>query len=201
MHPFRQGLLEGRRIALTGDVPRAARELLQELGGRIEALDVANPQSPLDALVCGARVDALVPASRDEPSPHTASRDDASPHDTSRDDASPDDASPDDASPDDHIGELLEPEWTAVSAVATGAFIPAQSGRIVLLAPGDGGGVIKAALENLARTLSVEWARYGITTTALVPGSSTDDDDIATVIAYLCSPAGAYFSGCRLDMA
>jgi hypothetical protein len=96
--------------------------------------------------------------------------------------------------------DLLAPTWSAVQAVATRAFIPAEAGRIVLLAPREDAGVVKAALENLARTLSVEWARYGITTTAVVPGPDAADDEIATLIAYLCSPAGAYFSGCRLGV-
>ncbi len=95
---------------------------------------------------------------------------------------------------------LLEPEWTAVHAIATEIFIPAKSGRIALIAPREDAGVLAAALENLARTLSVEWARYGITTTAIAPGPDTSDGQLAAVTAYLCSEAGAYFSGCRLDM-
>jgi NAD(P)-dependent dehydrogenase (short-subunit alcohol dehydrogenase family) len=57
-----------------------------------------------------------------------------------------------------------------------------------------------AALENLARTLSVEWARFGITTVAVVPSATTSDHELAQLVAFLCSPAGAYFSGCRLDL-
>jgi NAD(P)-dependent dehydrogenase (short-subunit alcohol dehydrogenase family) len=95
---------------------------------------------------------------------------------------------------------LLAQTWTAISAVTREAFIPAKAGRIVLLASREDAGVVKAALENLARTLSVEWARHGITTTAIAPGPSTTDEELATVIAYLCSEAGAYFSGCRFDV-
>ena len=58
----------------------------------------------------------------------------------------------------------------------------------------------RAGLENLARTLSVEWARFGITTVAVVPGAGTSDDQLAQLIAFLCSPAGAYYSGCRVDV-
>ena len=51
----------------------------------------------------------------------------------------------------------------ATRAVATGALIPAGAGKCVLIAPrpdrGPFAGAARAALENLARTLSVEWAR------------------------------------------
>jgi NAD(P)-dependent dehydrogenase (short-subunit alcohol dehydrogenase family) len=103
-------------------------------------------------------------------------------------------------------GGLQEVEhgWTAIRAVAVGALIPAGAGRIVLLAPRPGevahAGAVRASLENLARTLSVEWARYGITTTAIWPGARTTEQEVATLVAYLCSPAGAYFSGCRFEL-
>jgi hypothetical protein len=100
--------------------------------------------------------------------------------------------------------EEVERAWTAIRAMAVGALIPAGAGTIALLAPRPGyvshAEAVRAALENLARTLSVEWARYGITTTAIWPGARTAEEDLATVVAYLCSPAGAYFSGCRLEL-
>jgi hypothetical protein len=58
----------------------------------------------------------------------------------------------------------------------------------------------RAALENLARTLSVEWARYGITATAIAPGASSTDDQIAELVCFLISPAGDYFSGCVFSL-
>jgi NAD(P)-dependent dehydrogenase (short-subunit alcohol dehydrogenase family) len=58
----------------------------------------------------------------------------------------------------------------------------------------------RAGLENLARTLSIEWARYAITTVALAPGPHTTPEELASAVAYLASPAGAYFSGCQLDL-
>lgn len=98
----------------------------------------------------------------------------------------------------------VERAWTAIRAVAVGALIPGGAGAIVLLAPRPGevehADAVRAALENLARTLSVEWARYGITSTAIWPGARTAEEDLATVVAYLCSPAGAYFTGCRFEM-
>ena len=56
-----------------------------------------------------------------------------------------------------------------------------------------------AGLENLARTLSIEWARHGITPVTIAPGASAMGE-AAALVAYLASPAGAYFSGCLLDL-
>jgi NAD(P)-dependent dehydrogenase (short-subunit alcohol dehydrogenase family) len=98
----------------------------------------------------------------------------------------------------------LEDAWVAIAAAANDALIPAGRGKIVLIAPRAGTGpyveAARAGLENLARTLSVEWARYGITTTAVTPGPSTTDREIATLVAYLLSEAGDYFSGCRFEL-
>jgi NAD(P)-dependent dehydrogenase (short-subunit alcohol dehydrogenase family) len=108
----------------------------------------------------------------------------------------------------------LEASWRVTRAVANAAFIPdAAGGRIVYLAPAtptpstqaSGGGELhadatRAGLENLARTLSIEWARYGITPVTIAPGPGTAVEQIAGVVAYLASPAGDYFSGCELDL-
>ena len=98
----------------------------------------------------------------------------------------------------------IDDAWSAIHAVATTALIPAQRGAIVLLAPRPTDGAhataVSAALENTARTLSVEWARFGITTTAITPSAGITDADIATLIAFLVSPAGSYFSGCRFEL-
>jgi NAD(P)-dependent dehydrogenase (short-subunit alcohol dehydrogenase family) len=96
--------------------------------------------------------------------------------------------------------------WDAARAVAELALLPAGAGgRIVLVAPPRGQGVQSsaalAALENLARTLSIEWARHGVTVVAVAPGAGAGaEGELASVIAYLASPAGAYFSGCLLDL-
>ena len=58
----------------------------------------------------------------------------------------------------------------------------------------------RAALENMARTLSIEWARYDIRVAAIHPGASTPPAEVAALVAYLASPAGDYFSGCRFDV-
>ena len=117
------------------------------------------------------------------------------------------------------LRHCLDEAWQASHAVANAAFIDARRpGRIIYLAPrcqsltraaadagaaGAGAGhadAARAGLENLARTLSIEWARYAITTVALAPGPHTTPGELATVVAYLASPAGAYFSGCQLDL-
>ncbi len=99
----------------------------------------------------------------------------------------------------------LEQAWVAARAVATGALIPSgDGGRLVLLAPAENAGEFaqpaRAALENLARTLSVEWARYRITATAITPGASTAAAELETLVAFLFSGAGGYFSGCRFEL-
>jgi NAD(P)-dependent dehydrogenase (short-subunit alcohol dehydrogenase family) len=74
---------------------------------------------------------------------------------------------------------------------------------IVLLAPPPGDAHAEAAragLENMARTLSIEWARLGIRPVAIHPGAATPAAEVAELAAYLASPAGAYFSGCRFDL-
>ncbi len=102
------------------------------------------------------------------------------------------------------LAATLEAAWVAVRGVATGALIPGGAGRVMLIGPRPAGGsfasAVQAALENLARTLSVEWARYGVTTVAIAPGARTDDADLAELVCFLASPAGDYFSGCSFEL-
>jgi NAD(P)-dependent dehydrogenase (short-subunit alcohol dehydrogenase family) len=95
--------------------------------------------------------------------------------------------------------------WDVTHAVVNGAFLPGgRGGRIVFLAPppsaGSQSGAARAGLENLGRTLSIEWARHGITVVTIAPGDMTPAGEVAALCAYLASPAGAYFSGCQLDL-
>ena len=100
--------------------------------------------------------------------------------------------------------------WNVTRAVANLAFLPAgHGGRIVYLAPAANAnrsevrrhaGAARAGLENLGRTLSIEWARHGITVVTIAPGDATAAGEVAALCAYLASPAGAYFSGCLLDL-
>lgn len=102
------------------------------------------------------------------------------------------------------LGAALEAAWVATRGVAAGALIPAGAGKVLLIAPRPAGGAFanaaRAALENLARTLSVEWARYGVTAVAISPGAGTTDDDLAELVCFLVSVAGDYFSGCVFEL-
>lgn len=105
----------------------------------------------------------------------------------------------------DGVQAALAGAWPGIRAVATGAMIePGAGGRIVLVAPPAGAGpyaeAAAAGLENLARTLSVEWARFSVTAVAIAPGAATGTDEVTELVAYLVSPAGGYLSGCRLDL-
>ncbi|HWD64460.1 MAG TPA: hypothetical protein VG405_04750 [Solirubrobacteraceae bacterium] len=109
-----------------------------------------------------------------------------------------DEPGPDGAEP---LLNLLDGVWSSVLALAVDGFIAGgRGGRIIFVAPAAGASALAAALENLARTLSVEWARHSITAVTLVPATDTDPEHLATLVAYLLSPAGAYFSGARLDL-
>jgi hypothetical protein len=96
----------------------------------------------------------------------------------------------------------IDVAWVATRAVANACWIEREdrAGKLVLLAPRDDAAT-RAALENLARSLSVEWARYGIVTSAVLPGPRTPDAEVAQLVAYLVSEAGDYFSGCAFTLA
>lgn len=98
----------------------------------------------------------------------------------------------------------VEGSWTATRAVVNAHLAPAGFGKVVLVAPrpadGPDAAAAGAALENLARTTAVEWARLGIRVVAVRPRDITSDDALAQCVAYLASPAGDYFSGCVLDL-
>jgi NAD(P)-dependent dehydrogenase (short-subunit alcohol dehydrogenase family) len=99
----------------------------------------------------------------------------------------------------------MEAAWCVTHAVVGSGFMGRQrGGRIVYLAPapdrGEHAGAVCSGLENLARTLSIEWARHAITTVTVAPGERTTDGELAALVGYLASPAGAYFSGCLLDL-
>lgn len=102
----------------------------------------------------------------------------------------------------------LDSAWNATRAVVNLAFLLATPSpptrRIVYLAPapiaGEQADAARAGLENLARTLSVEWARHAITLVTIALGDATTPGEAAALTAYLASPAGAYFSGAQLDL-
>jgi NAD(P)-dependent dehydrogenase (short-subunit alcohol dehydrogenase family) len=96
-------------------------------------------------------------------------------------------------------GSDLDSAFISTRAVAATWIAAQRGGKVVLVAPRDDAPT-SAALENLARTLSIEWARYGITPTAILPGAATGDDEVAQLIAFLASPAGDYYSGCAFSL-
>jgi hypothetical protein len=103
------------------------------------------------------------------------------------------------------VRTCLDAAWDGVRAVIADRVIPAKGdGRVVLLAPrpgaGSGARATRAALENMSRTLSIEWSPYGVRSTTALPGASTPSEEVAALAAYLASPAGDYFSGCRLEL-
>ncbi len=128
----------------------------------------------------------------------------------------------------------VEGTWLMTHAAATKAMIPAAHGKVisVTLSPHNGmpamvhSGAARAAVENMMRTLSVEWARYGIRCNAIAPGQIGTDsfltkypkelvemaagtvplgrlgtaEEIAAAITYLASPAGDFISGTTLTV-
>jgi NAD(P)-dependent dehydrogenase (short-subunit alcohol dehydrogenase family) len=102
------------------------------------------------------------------------------------------------------LGAGLDGAWIATRAVANAVWRPGDGGKLVLLGPrprdGAHAAALGAALENTARTLSIEWARDAIRATAVLPGDATTDDAVADLVAYLASPAGDYFTGCAFAM-
>ncbi|MBI5105155.1 MAG: hypothetical protein HZB46_09270 [Solirubrobacterales bacterium] len=91
--------------------------------------------------------------------------------------------------------------WNAVRAVVNAHFLEG-GGKVVLVAPstGEHATAAGAALENTARTVSVEWARLDIRTTAIRPAPGTTAEEVAELAAFLASPAGDYYSGCAFSM-
>lgn len=128
----------------------------------------------------------------------------------------------------------LEGTWNMTHATATRAMIPAGYGKIVsiTISPHHGqpgishSAAARAGVENLMRSLSIEWARYGIRCNAIAAGhfetevlrtkyppeiaqtlASTiplghlgSQDDIAWMVAYLASAAGDFISGSVLTI-
>jgi NAD(P)-dependent dehydrogenase (short-subunit alcohol dehydrogenase family) len=78
-----------------------------------------------------------------------------------------------------------------------------RGGLFLLIAPPPGDAHAEAAragLENLARTLSIEWARFNVRPVAIHPAGG-DEHAVAEICAYLASEAGGYFSGCVFSLA
>ncbi len=124
--------------------------------------------------------------------------------------------------------------WNMTYAAATKAFIPREGGKVisVTLSPHNGmpgmvhSGAARAAVENMMRTLSIEWSRFGIRCVAVAPGQIGTEtfktkypakmvetmattiplgrvgepEEVAWLITYLASPAGDFFSGTTVTL-
>jgi citronellol/citronellal dehydrogenase len=124
--------------------------------------------------------------------------------------------------------------WQMTHAAATKAFIPQNAGKVVsvTLSPHNGmpgmvhSGAARAAVENMMRTLAIEWARFDIKLCAIAAGQFDTEvirtkypkevsenvartiplqrlgtpDEMAWMIAYLVSPAGDFLSGCVITI-
>jgi NAD(P)-dependent dehydrogenase (short-subunit alcohol dehydrogenase family) len=114
------------------------------------------------------------------------------------------------------LRDCLDATWNVTRAVVNHAFLaagPSSSNRpepgsptrrVIYLAPAPNAGrharAARAGLENLGRTLSIEWARHAIALVTIAPGEASGAGEVAALCAYLASPAGGYFSGCLLDL-
>jgi NAD(P)-dependent dehydrogenase (short-subunit alcohol dehydrogenase family) len=187
---LREGLLEGRRVALVAPARAELHDALAGTGAETLELeaDLADEAATEKAVKALGEVDALVidgaalfadAERRSQPPIGDSER----------------------RSP---LRDALDGAWSALRAVANASWIgPQRPGKAVFVAPaptaGEHAEAARAAFENLARTLSIEWSRYTITTAAITP-DTTPGEDVATLVAYLVSPAGDYFSGARLDL-
>ncbi len=129
------------------------------------------------------------------------------------------------------IRNNLNGTFNMTREAATQLMIPKNSGRIVnIIANIERGfpgmvhtGAARAGVENMTKTLAVEWARFGITVVAFAPGvvvsSGTkqypkellemgrqgtplkrlaNEEEIANMIVFLASPAAQFITGCTV---
>ncbi len=97
----------------------------------------------------------------------------------------------------DETRAALDDAWDAIRATK----LPPSPGLILLLSPPAANAHAHAArsgLENLARTLSVEWARHDTRTVTI--HQATNPAQTAELVAFLASNAGAYYAGCAFTL-
>lgn len=181
MSVLRANLLAGRRIAISGTLGQTLSEALLELDAEFEMLEVEQLPAEEERVGEWARARAPLTALV-----HCAAGSFGDGGGVGLDGA-------------------LEEAWAVVREVATGALIESrQPGKVVLVAPrpdaGPLAGATRAGLENLARTLSVEWARHGLTAVAIAPGPETTGEQLALLVCFVVSEAGDYLSGCQLEL-
>jgi citronellol/citronellal dehydrogenase len=236
---FVEGLLDGQVIVVTGGGSGLGRATAVEVAACGATAVVAGRRlEPLEetaALCEGGRCEAAVCDIRDEQQVRMLVDDVIERHgriDTLVNNAGGQFMSPaEDITPKGFrtvVGLNLEGTWLMTHAVATRAMIPAGGGKIVnvTLSPHHGlpgmahSAAARAAVENMTRTLSIEWARFGIRLTAIASGHFATDAlekyprpvyegvaqtvplgrlgdpaEQAWLVAYLASAAGDYHSG------
>lgn len=123
--------------------------------------------------------------------------------------------------------------WNLTREVATRSMIPRRAGLVVFMAFSPRRGIpgmvhataARAAVENLASGLALEWSRYGIRSVAVAPGSIISEgleqypaadraeweqgvplgrlgqpEDVAEVITFLATEAARYITGTTITI-
>jgi citronellol/citronellal dehydrogenase len=248
---FQRGLLDGQVAIVSGGgsgLGRATALELAALGARVVVC--GRRQEPLDetaGLADGSRVEARACDIREEEQVQALVDDVMERH--GRIDLLVNNAGGQYMSPAEDITPKgfrtvirlnVEGTWLMTHAVATRAMIPGgrdghpRGGKIVnvTLSPHHGlpgmahSSAARAAVENLTRVLSIEWARFGIRLVALAAGQFATEtlrtkypkpvvegvagtvplgrlgteEEFAWLVAYLASPAGDFVSGSVLTI-